>query len=260
MSLFNKYKILECFILKRFGTFQLVFISLVILRTCNSLILFAQDCKSILTIKTNEPYSLIYVDNKITGMCTVKIEVSKGKHYVFIKENKFNWNTEKIIDSINIEECKDRELIYHFVKKYFVSGKPQDTELYVKDSLLGYTPISLSSSISEIKLRHKGYKEKVFSLNNYTAGENFNLLNISKPDNKDFLKTNFFKILVGTAVIFGGTAAYFKLKADDNFDKYNISNNQSYLEKTHKYDLISGIAFGALQINFAALIYFFLTD
>jgi hypothetical protein len=200
------------------------------------------------------------LDNKYLGTGIVKAEISKGKHILYIKENKFNWDAEEIRDTINMEECIDKELFFQFRNKIFISGKPQDTEIYVKDSLIGNTPLNLSSTISEISLRHNGYKEKDLSINKFTASENYDLVNIYKANNKDYLKTNIFKILVGSAIIFGGTAAYFKLKADNNYDEYNSNNIQSYLDKTHKYDMISGIAFGALQINFAALIYFFLTD
>ncbi len=79
-------------------------------------------------------------------------------------------------------------------------------------------------------------------------------------NNNSFLNSNLFKLLIGTAVIFGGTSAYYKHLADENFDTYNISKEKTYLDKTHKYDLISGIAFGALQINFGILVYYFFTE
>jgi hypothetical protein len=88
------------------------------------------------------------------------------------------------------------------------------------------------------------------AINNFKNGNN----------NGSFLNSNLFKILIGTAVILGGTSAYYKHLADENFDDYNLSGKKSYLDNTHKYDLISGIAFGALQINFGILVYYFLTE
>jgi len=75
-----------------------------------------------------------------------------------------------------------------------------------------------------------------------------------------FIDSDLFLILVGTAVTFGATAAYFKLESDVAYDKYLESDKKSYRNKTDRYDLYSGIALGALEINFGFLIYKFLTD
>jgi len=88
----------------------------------------------------------------------------------------------------------------------------------------------------------------------------FNRSFTNRSSNNSFLNSTMFKILIGTAVVIGGTSAYYKHRADENFDQYNLSGDKTYLDKTHKYDLISGIAFGALQINFGILVYYFLTE
>ena len=44
------------------------------------------------------------------------------------------------------------------------------------------------------------------------------------------------------------------------FDEYQIVGDPALLDQTDKYDLISGITFTALQINFGLIIYLFLTD
>ena len=69
-----------------------------------------------------------------------------------------------------------------------------------------------------------------------------------------------FKILIGSAAVLGGISAYFKIKADKKYDDYLNTKNQSTIEEVDRLDLISGISFGLLQINFGYLIYKFLTD
>ena len=69
-----------------------------------------------------------------------------------------------------------------------------------------------------------------------------------------------FKILIGSAAVLGGISAYFKIKADKKYDDYLNTKNQSTLDEVDRLDLISGITFGLLQINFGYLIYKFLTD
>ncbi len=116
------------------------------------------------------------------------------------------------------------------------------------------TTFVIDSCNGVIKIDHNFNKNEIKSFS-----ESSNNVIVPTPS-KSFLDSDLFKVLIGTAVVFGGTSAYYKLKADDNFDLYNSSGKQDYLDKTNKYDLISGIAFGALQINFGVLIYFFLKE
>lgn len=75
-----------------------------------------------------------------------------------------------------------------------------------------------------------------------------------------FHETNLFKALLGSAIVFGTTAAYFKLKADKKYDEFILYKNNELRKQVDRYDLISGISFGLLQINFGYLLYKFLTD
>ena len=77
---------------------------------------------------------------------------------------------------------------------------------------------------------------------------------------KKFYEKDIFKVLIAGIVVLGGSTAYFKLKADNRYETYQATGEQSYLDQTNKFDLISGISMGALQINFGILIYYFLTD
>ncbi len=75
-----------------------------------------------------------------------------------------------------------------------------------------------------------------------------------------FIDSDLFLISVGSAIIFGTTAAYLKLEADKNYNKYLSTTNIKYLDKTNRLDLYSGISLGIMEINFGYLIYKFLTD
>jgi len=83
---------------------------------------------------------------------------------------------------------------------------------------------------------------------------------INKNKTKSFFSSGTFKILIGSAAVIGGVAAYFKIKADRKYDDYLQTKNRSELDEVDRLDLYSGIAFGLLQINFGYLIYKFLTD
>ena len=93
--------------------------------------------------------------------------------------------------------------------------------------------------------------------------EHTNNLGFYKADGtngENFFTSTTFKILIGSAAVLGGISAYFKIKADKKYDDYLNTKNQSTIEEVDRLDLISGISFGLLQINFGYLIYKFLTD
>ncbi len=83
---------------------------------------------------------------------------------------------------------------------------------------------------------------------------------INKNKTESFFSSGTFKILIGSAAVLGGVAAYLKIRADRKYDDYLQTKNRSMLDEVDRLDLYSGIAFGLLQINFGYLIYKFLTD
>lgn len=116
---------------------------------------------------------------------------------------------------------------------------------------------SHKKSLVELKLNREWKRKSISNLNNnFQASAIVNY----KPKEPNFIDTDLFLVLVGSAVAFGATAAYFKLESDILYEKYADTNNKSKLEKIDRYDLYSGLALGALEINFGFLIYKFLTD
>lgn len=78
--------------------------------------------------------------------------------------------------------------------------------------------------------------------------------------NNGFFKSTTFKVMLGSAVLLGGTAAYFKIKGDNKYETYLMNKYHQLLDEVNLYDLYSGIAFGLLQINFGYLLYKFIIE
>lgn len=85
-------------------------------------------------------------------------------------------------------------------------------------------------------------------------------IKLSYDDNNGFFKSTTFKVMLGSAVLLGGTSAYFKIKGDKKYETYLINKDQQLLDEVNRYDLYSGIAFGLLQINFGYLLYKFIIE
>jgi len=224
-----------------------------------TIIIYSQENNGIISIELTNDNSVVILNDSLYFFETFKEEFPFGDYKLIVKENKNEWGShfKKYSFTLN-EENNSFHKIINIENKVFVDSYPSDAKVSVNDSTIGYTPISFSLSSSNILITKENYlPQKLLSPKeiNYVKLES----NFIKG-NKSFLETYLFETLIGTAVAFGATAAYFKIKADNKYDEYIKFRDKSLLDQTEKLDLISGTAFGLLQINIGALIYFFLND
>ena len=219
----------------------------------------SQTSKSIVLIETNRDSSIIFLNQKLLGIGKAKVELEPGSYDIKVKENDKEWNSNILTKTINVNECDSVRISFKFEEKYLQTN-PQDVAVYNGDSLIGYTPLYLSSGYNSLQLNKPGYESKTIFFNNFNSDQPVSLNFIGEVKRKSFYKEDLFQYLIAGIVVLGGTSAYFKLKADKKFDAYTITGEQTLLDQTHKYDLISGILFTALQINFGTLIYFLFSD
>ena len=146
------------------------------------------------------------------------------------------------------------------IKEVLLNSSPQDAYVFYNDSLIGNTPLFVQSSFRNLILRKSGYDDTTILFDNIIKGKIVPMNYNGQEKEKSFYQKDIFKILTAGIVVLGGTTAYFKLKADNKFEQYEFSGNSKLLDDTRKYDLISGITFTALQINFGLLLYYFLTE
>lgn len=221
----------------------------------------AQNCTATLQIETNKDSSLIFVDDNFKGFGRIKIEVNPGKYFIGIKENTAKWNGQEIYDSVNIKLCgKEYLRSYNLSDKIYIETKPDNAAIFVYDSLTAFSPNFVSvDQFQTVKLK-KGNAGKSFHSSELSAYNNISLDFTTAPRNGSFTNSTWFKVLLGSAAVFGATAAYYKIQADKKYDQYVEEKNPVLLDDVDRYDLYSGVAFGLLQINFGYLIYRFLTD
>lgn len=132
--------------------------------------------------------------------------------------------------------------------------------LFIKDSSLKWGQKNIYDTLKILEcdnIYHFNYDMKQTEYSSIKPSI-YEYINKSKTEN--FFSSSTFKILIGSAAVLGGVAAYFKIKADKKYDDYLQTKNHSLLDEVDRLDLYSGIAFGLLQINFGYLIYKFLTD
>ncbi len=221
---------------------------------------YGQECKAKIFIRTDIPSSRVYVNNEFAGKGNTAIELEKGVYNIVVMEESDRWNAKSFSDTLNIKNCSDTTLTYNFKSEVYLDTDPQDVYVYQDSSLIGHTPLFLTVNNDEVILKKPGFEDKVLKVNEIKSGEKIDLNFTGEAAGKNFFEKNIFKILVGGILALGGVTAYYKLKADDYFDQYQLYGDKYDLDQTHKFDLISGITFGALQVGFGFLIYYFLSD
>jgi len=221
---------------------------------------FSQNCRASVFIKTDLEDAKLYIDDDfIAKGDSFKVDLQVGEYSIYIVENLWSWNSRCAKDTIAILDCSDVQLSYFFETR-LVDTQPQDAGIYSKDSLIGFTPLLLEQGKGEYLIRKNDYLDKTIDFQEISLGEKPQLQFIGQEKGESFYESTLFKVLVGTAVALGATTAYYKLEADKKFDEYQLTGNPDLLDQTDRYDIVSGVTFVALQINFGLILYLFLAD
>lgn len=159
-----------------------------------------------------------------------------------------------------------------------INSTPQNAEVYINGEQKGETPfriISKDSSELQIVLKLKGYLDYSFKLSGSGFPQKKEVALISKSGAiKNFSSVNengidyFHKprkwgfVALGAVITAasGIAAYYFKSLSIENNDDFYITGNPDDLTKKKKYDLISGISVGVLQLGLATMLYFLFGD
>ncbi len=222
---------------------------------------FPQDCEVHLTIISDIENVKIFIEDSLVGSGkNVNVILSKGHHKIVALENSDRWDAKSFIDSLDITDCSDITLQYNFNKEVLLNTEPHDVYVFSNDSLIGYTPLLIPMELNNIRLEKNGYESRIIKYSDIGIDEPVYLNFTGEYDDGNFFNTTLFKLLLGTMVALGVTTAYLKLEADDKFAEYRITGDPALLVQTNKLDRSSAIAFVALQLNFALIIYLFLVD
>lgn len=195
--------------------------------------LSAQDCKSELSITSDFDMVNIFInDSLVSTNGNFNTELKIGVYVIIADEVSDRWNSKTFIDTLQIDDCTKRELKFFF--------------------RTGNNSIEVDQNSNDFNFQKKYFLSD-------SAYKNFDLT-IPSFKKEKFIESTLFKVLTGSAVLLGGVTAYYKIKADKYFDEYLSTRDKSKLDKTKKYDLISGVTLTAFQINFGYILIRFLLE
>ena len=216
---------------------------------------FAQECETGIIINSDVPSFVVTINDSLEFNNQSKIQLGEGFYKITVKENSNRWNPKSFSDSFQLDSCETKQLNFNFLSETLIDSDPQDVQVIVGDSLLGYTPLILPGNFDRIVLKKSGYAEKEILNDQRMSKINVTLDFVGEMKKESFFDKSISKILFGSMIALGATSAYYKIKADHNYDEYLRTGDVKYKDRTSQYDLISGITFGFTQINFGYLIY-----
>lgn len=223
--------------------------------------LFSQDCKAKLLISCDIDNVNILINDKLAGSSKeFEIELKNGVYKIIVMENSDRWDAKTFVDTINVVNCDDIQLNYSFGSRVLLDTDPGDATVFSGDSLLGYTPLFLNGGLNSLRIEKTGYETRSVDYSTFGLKNTIPLKFIGKIEKESFIDKTLFKVLVGSMIVLGAVTAYYKIEADNSFEEYEFTGDPALLDRTDKFDLISGITFAAFQINFGVIIYYFLAD
>jgi hypothetical protein len=165
------------------------------------------------------------------------------------------------------------------VKMNYINTTPQNAEVYLNNVYIGSTPVRFfndaadTSKKNTIIIKLIGYNDFSFTFDNSDLPLYKNIALVSSNhllnNNNIVIKngSNLFStprqiapLALSGALIIGSsfTSFYFKRLANDRYDEYTNTGDRDKLNQTKKYDIISGVALGVLQVGLVSFLYFLL--
>lgn len=216
---------------------------------------FSQNCENKITILSDNNNFKVSVNDTLEIIGQNEIYLKRGFYNITVTESSSLWNKKSYSESFLLDSCQTKEIIFSISEQILIDSDPQDVMVFSGDSLLGFTPLRLSSDYEKLRLRKKGFADKDVEIDSLISSVNVYLEYIGENKKENFFNTAASKILFGSMIALGATSAYFKIKADRKYDDYLRTGDVKFKDQTDKFDLVSGITLGLTQVNFGYLIY-----
>jgi hypothetical protein len=229
------------------------------------------------TIQCNTDSARVMLDHVYAGKTPLQIDTLKpGIHFLkILHPDLSNWTSGSIADSFSLPQSGPLALRYTFDRKIFIISRPFAAGVYVRDSLLGYTPLLFTtdqkSAAPRVTIQKDGYETAICDLAAAQRGVvtavltprwQKDPLESSLPGEENLRRSSSWRLYVtgATTVLSGIAAAYLKIQADEKYASYGTTADPVLLSETHRLDRASAIALVATQVSLGLFAYFLLSE
>jgi len=226
-----------------------------------------------ITIQSQPSGATVYVDSAYAGKTPLgRYRLPAGEHEITVfYPSPSDWNALVQRKSFQLEAGGEIESSFDFGTILTFHSIPSGAVVSFQGTELGRTPVFYRSNApirGNVTIGMKDYKSVSVAIEEKPSVVRLEpLLEIpSAPE----LTVEFPSaapprqwMTIGSAagmVVSGVTAAYFKDRANSQFEQYSSTNDPSFLSSTHRYDRLSLISLIITQATFALLIYSLLSD
>ncbi len=227
-----------------------------------------------LNIRSNLENARIFFDTVYIGLTPLKdYNVKEGIYKIRIVNPKSLKDWKNANQDMETTISNDTTITADFQYYYYFNTNPFDVKVFLKDSLLGITPLRFfrdNELTGSLIFRKKNYRDFTFDLNKYDfeSGANINLTSKGKEEINDIVyvnrgtqfatKRSLLPIaFLGAASIAATYFAFsFKSTANTEYDKYLLNGNSYNLDKSNQNDTYFIISIALMQAAIGGLIYF----
>jgi len=214
----------------------------------------------------------VHVDSTDLGPCPCRADsLTPGIHIIkYRNSGAHSWMEVSRVDTVNVSA--GASLTLHAAKTRYIhlTTEPSDADVFVSDSLLGHSPIVLYpiDSLSTYDVSKNGFRRSSFPADELSGEYHLVLVRDglqAMPESQYLaippVEKSMTDVYVTTAVtvVAGVSAAYFKIKADNNYSDYLQTGDRANLDKVHRNDLAAGISLAVSQAGVAFLTYLLLS-
>ncbi len=231
-----------------------------------------------ISITSNLKDAKIYSDTSLIGFTPLlNYQIHAGNQNLKIINPKSLQDWQNYNESVNIFIDRDTSININFRYFYFINTNPYEASVFKNDTLLGDTPLRFfndSEMTGSLLIKKKNFRDYILNLNDYNfeTGANINLQSKGIETVNDIIyknrstqfntKRNLPAILATGGAALAGCffAINFKNDANNEYDRYLKTGNETQLDNSQKNDTYFIISVVLMEAAIGGLIYFLFFD
>ncbi|MBI3586512.1 MAG: PEGA domain-containing protein [Ignavibacteriales bacterium] len=241
-------------------------------------VLFASIAFGQMNILSEPSGADVLIDSAFVGKTPLRgLALSEGRYVVKVfYPSIFAWNSLVKVETVQVSLVGSTEKFFELGGLLAVNSVPPGGRVTYQGSELGTTPLYVRSPSrfnGELLVQKEGYNEERVALNAQATtplvvrlqpkqfGEGVIPADVLSGDHGMGVSNHWLTYTSGASMIVSGVlSAYFKDKANRDFDGFLQSNDPGLLSSTHRLDRWASITLVISQISFAILAYVLLSE